>query len=188
MRTITISASGPPTITSIPTPVPSSGFTLVRIHAFGINHAESEIPTPGIECVGTIASCPGCKGGQFRVGLPVASITSGLGQTQSSTYAEYTIVPVGNIVPLVHVDDWEGMEGGGERDMERKWEEEMGMSWSEVAALPVSDVPLREVVRAVADGKFEAKPSKVFKFEEIHEVHRYMEEGVVKGKMVVVVD
>jgi NADPH:quinone reductase-like Zn-dependent oxidoreductase len=53
---------------------------------------------------------------------------------------------------------------------------------------PVSDVPLGEIVQAVAEGKFDAKPFKVFKFDEIQEAHRYMEEGKTRGKMVVVVD
>jgi len=53
---------------------------------------------------------------------------------------------------------------------------------------PLSDVPLETIVRAVADGKFGAKPFKVFKFEEIQEAHRYMENGWAGGKMVVVVD
>lgn len=53
---------------------------------------------------------------------------------------------------------------------------------------PLSDVPLKTIVRAVADGKFDAKPFKVFKFGEIQEAHRYMEEGRASGKMVVVVD
>ncbi|KAK4156959.1 hypothetical protein C8A00DRAFT_40647 [Chaetomidium leptoderma] len=45
-----------------------------------------------------------------------------------------------------------------------------------------------DIVRAVADGKFDAKPFKVFKFDEIQEAHRYMEDGRARGKMVVVVD
>jgi len=53
---------------------------------------------------------------------------------------------------------------------------------------PLSDVPLETIVRAVADGKFGAKPFKVFKFEDIQEAHRYMENGWASGKMVVLVD
>ena len=52
---------------------------------------------------------------------------------------------------------------------------------------PLADVPLGSIVRAVAGGKFEAKPSRVFRFEEIREAHRVMEEGAAGGKMVVVV-
>jgi NADPH:quinone reductase-like Zn-dependent oxidoreductase len=53
---------------------------------------------------------------------------------------------------------------------------------------PLSDVPLNSIVRAVADGKFDAKPFKVFRFDEIQEAHQYMEDGRARGKMVVVVD
>ena len=53
---------------------------------------------------------------------------------------------------------------------------------------PLSDVPLREIVQSVAEGKFDAKPFKVFRFDEIQEAHQYMEDGKAKGKMVVVVD
>jgi NADPH2:quinone reductase len=52
---------------------------------------------------------------------------------------------------------------------------------------PLSDVPLQSVARDVANGKFKAKPSRVFKFEEIREAHRVMEANEAKGKLVVVV-
>jgi NADPH:quinone reductase len=53
---------------------------------------------------------------------------------------------------------------------------------------PLSDVPLQDIARQVADGRLEAKPSRVFSFEEIHEAHRIMEAGEAGGKMVVVVE
>lgn len=53
---------------------------------------------------------------------------------------------------------------------------------------PLSDVPLKTIMQAVADGKFSAEPFKVFRFDEIHDAHRHMEEGRAEGKMVVVVD
>ncbi len=56
------------------------------------------------------------------------------------------------------------------------------------AEFPLSDIPFGEIVRAVAEGKFDAKPWRVFRFGEIREAHRCMEEGRAKGKMVVVVD
>jgi NADPH2:quinone reductase len=49
---------------------------------------------------------------------------------------------------------------------------------------PLSEVPLGEIVRMVADGKFDAKPSRVFRFDEIQEAHRVMEAGEANGKMV----
>lgn len=53
---------------------------------------------------------------------------------------------------------------------------------------PLSDVPLQNIARQVADGKLDATPSHVFSFEEIHEAHRIMEAGEAGGKIVVVMD
>jgi NADPH:quinone reductase len=52
---------------------------------------------------------------------------------------------------------------------------------------PLSDVPLQEIARNVAAGRLKAKPSRVFRFEEIREAHRVMEANQAGGKMVVVV-
>ena len=51
---------------------------------------------------------------------------------------------------------------------------------------PLSDVPLQKIADDVAKGRYKAKPSRVFKFEEIREAHRVMEANEAKGKMVVV--
>lgn len=53
---------------------------------------------------------------------------------------------------------------------------------------PLSDVPLQDIARQVAEGKLQAKPSRIFKFEEIREAHRTMEANQANGKMVVVHD
>lgn len=53
---------------------------------------------------------------------------------------------------------------------------------------PLSDVPLADIARQVADGRLEATPARVFSFREIHEAHRVMEAGEANGKMVVVVE
>ncbi len=51
---------------------------------------------------------------------------------------------------------------------------------------PLSDVPLQKIAHDVAAGRLEAKPSRVFRFEEIREAHRAMEANEAGGKMVVV--
>ncbi|OBH12288.1 zinc-binding dehydrogenase [Mycobacterium sp. E3247] len=51
---------------------------------------------------------------------------------------------------------------------------------------PLSDVPLQDIARQVAEGTLEAKPSRVFSFDQIREAHRVMEAGEAGGKMVVV--
>ncbi|MGP3938199.1 zinc-binding dehydrogenase [Streptomyces sp. 6N106] len=53
---------------------------------------------------------------------------------------------------------------------------------------PLSDVPLQAIAEQVAAGRLKAKPSRVFRFEDIHEAHRVMEAGEGRGKMVVVLD
>ncbi|MGV9855414.1 zinc-binding alcohol dehydrogenase family protein [Streptomyces sp. NPDC003442] len=53
---------------------------------------------------------------------------------------------------------------------------------------PLSDVPLQAIAEQVAAGRLRAKPSRVFRFEDIREAHRVMEAGEAKGKMVVVLD
>jgi NADPH:quinone reductase len=52
---------------------------------------------------------------------------------------------------------------------------------------PLSDVPLQKIAEQVAAGRLKAKPSRIFRFEEIREAHRVMEANEAGGKMVVVV-
>ncbi|BBX32895.1 zinc-containing alcohol dehydrogenase superfamily protein [Mycolicibacterium mageritense DSM 44476 = CIP 104973] len=52
---------------------------------------------------------------------------------------------------------------------------------------PLSDVPLSDIAGQVERGELDAKPSRVFAFDEIREAHRVMEAGEAGGKMVVVV-
>ena len=54
-------------------------------------------------------------------------------------------------------------------------------------AFPVSDVPLQSIAEQVAAGVFEVKPARVFRFEEIREAHRVMENNEANGKLVVIV-
>jgi NADPH:quinone reductase-like Zn-dependent oxidoreductase len=49
-------------------------------------------------------------------------------------------------------------------------------------------VPLQGIARDVEQGRYKAKPSRVFRFNEIQEAHRAMETNQANGKMVVVVD
>src|SRR5258707_5839318 len=51
---------------------------------------------------------------------------------------------------------------------------------------PLSDVPLQAIAADVDSGRYRAKPTRVFRFEDIREAHRVMESNEAKGKMVVV--
>jgi NADPH2:quinone reductase len=50
---------------------------------------------------------------------------------------------------------------------------------------PLSDVPLQSIAEKVAAGRYMAKPSRVFRFEDIREAHRVMEANAAIGKIVV---
>ena len=51
-----------------------------------------------------------------------------------------------------------------------------------------STAALQEIVDGVADGRYRARPHRTFRFDEIVEAHRFMEESRGSGKLVVVVD
>lgn len=130
MRALVVDHFGPPevlTMKNVPLPDSKDNHVIIRIKAFGINHAEMHMrrgewaeamPIIGIECVGIIfqSSDP-----SLPANLPVAAIMGGLGRTINGTYAEYTSVPVSNIVKLAN----------STQEME-----DMGVSWAQAAALP----------------------------------------------------
>jgi NADPH2:quinone reductase len=103
----------------IPKPEPKAGYVVIRIKAFGINHAELHMrrgewaeaaKVSGIECVGVVESCPG---GEFPIGAKVAALMGGLGRTINGSYAEYTRAPASNVALI-----------------------EANLPWAELAAIP----------------------------------------------------
>jgi NADPH:quinone reductase len=53
------------------------------------------------------------------------------------------------------------------------------------AAYPISAIPFGEIVAKAEAGSYQAKPARVFAFEEIAEAHQVMEAGQAAGKLVV---
>jgi NADPH:quinone reductase len=109
MKAIVISAYGGPevlTIAELPDPVPAAGEVLIRVRAFGLNHAEAYMRSgawgevarvPGIECAGTVEADPS---GRLVPGTPVVAILGGMGRTRNGSYAELVTVPGSNVVPV----------------------------------------------------------------------------------------
>jgi NADPH2:quinone reductase len=50
---------------------------------------------------------------------------------------------------------------------------------------PLDDVPLQEIVERVQSGAYQAKPARVFRFDEIREAHCLIEANEANGKLVV---
>ena len=52
-------------------------------------------------------------------------------------------------------------------------------------AFPTSEIPMQTIIDRVEDGTYQAKPARVFRFEDIRDAHRLMEAGAANGKIVV---
>ena len=95
-------------LTRLSIPKCSPGTVLIRIRAFGLNRSEwftrrGDSPgvrfprVLGIECVGEIAD-PGDT--DLRSGQTVAAMMGGMGRDFDGSYAEFTVVPRGNVFAL----------------------------------------------------------------------------------------
>ncbi len=117
MRAVVLAAPGPPEalhLRELPIPTPEPGQVLIRVKAFGLNRSELHtrlgladgVTFPrvlGIEAVGVVAACPG---GEVAVGQQVAAMMGGMGRTYDGGYAEYTCVPVSQVIPFTSTLDW----------------------------------------------------------------------------------
>jgi NADPH:quinone reductase-like Zn-dependent oxidoreductase len=145
----------------IPEPEPKAGHVVIHIKAFGINHAEMHmrrgewaeaVAVSGIECVGIVKSCPG---GEFPVGAKVAALMGGLGRTINGSYAEYTRAPVSNVALIESDLSWAELATSG------VYLTFFGSFVLGTPGFPLSDVPLQDIARQVAEGKLRAKPARV---------------------------
>ena len=116
MKAIVIDHFGGPealVFKDLPEPQPKAGHATVQVKSLGLNHAESHMrkgewdeymPVTGLECVGLVTACPG---GEFAVGTKVAAIMGGLGRSIPGTYAEFTSVPVSNLLAIETSLPWD---------------------------------------------------------------------------------
>ena len=121
MTEIQITAPGGPDVLqphSTPTPQAGAGEVLIRVEAAGVNRPDvlqraglypippGASPVPGLEVAGTVAALgPGVHG--FVIGDAVCGLTNGGG------YAQYCVVPAGQVLPVPK-----------------------GLSWQQAAAIP----------------------------------------------------
>jgi NADPH:quinone reductase len=92
-----------------PVPQPEPGWVLIEVKAFGVNRSELKtrlgladadvtLPrVPGIEATGVVAACPG---GELAVGQQVVAMMGGMGRRFDGGYAEFTCVPVAQVIPF----------------------------------------------------------------------------------------
>lgn len=118
MKAIVATAPGSPDVlqrVERPIPEPKPGWVLIRVKAFGINRSEMftrqghspGVAFPrvlGIECVGVVAAAPG---NEVDVGQTVAAVMGEMGRAYDGSYAEYTLVPARQVIPLTTSLPWD---------------------------------------------------------------------------------
>jgi NADPH:quinone reductase-like Zn-dependent oxidoreductase len=122
MRAIVVTEHGGPEVLRIqelPDPVAGEGEVLIRVKAFGLNHADTYMrsgvwpfgsPVLGIEAAGTVEDDPS---GRFERGEPVVAVVGGMARNRNGSYAELVAVPATNVIPI-----------------------ETSLGWAELAAIP----------------------------------------------------
>jgi len=115
MRAIVMSEHGGPEVLhveEVPDPVPGDGEVLIRVRAFGLNHADTYmrsgvwqfgIPVLGIEAAGVVEHDPS---GGLAPGTPVVAVVGGMARTRNGSYAELVSVPASNVVPVRTTLSW----------------------------------------------------------------------------------
>jgi NADPH2:quinone reductase len=115
MRAMVITEHGGPEVLQVrevPDPVPAEDEVLIRVKAFGINHAETHMRKgewpeatriSGIEAVGTVVHDPS---GALAEGTTVVTVMGGLGRTRNGSYAEYVAAAASNVLPIDTTLDW----------------------------------------------------------------------------------
>lgn len=104
-------------VTEVPVPKVKSGWVLVKVKAFGLNHSEQilrhqEIEAsyirkpviPGIECVGEVVD-PGDT--RFMEGQKICALMGGMGRSFNGSYAEYALLPEDHVFSINTNLSWE---------------------------------------------------------------------------------
>jgi NADPH:quinone reductase-like Zn-dependent oxidoreductase len=115
MRAIVVTKPGGPEVLEVrelPDPRPAAGEVLIRVRAFGLNHADTYmrsgvwpfgIPALGIECAGTVEEDPS---GRLAHGATVVALVGGMARTRNGSYAELVTVPASNVVAVETALPW----------------------------------------------------------------------------------
>jgi len=119
MRAVQLSAPGPVgnlRLVTLPLPPERDGWVRIRVEAFGVNRSELKLRlgvstgvsfprVPGIEAAGTVDAAP--PGSGLARGQQVVAMMGDMGRTYDGGYAEYTSVPLAQVIPVDTGLPWE---------------------------------------------------------------------------------
>lgn len=119
MRAVRLSGPGPVgnlRLTRLPLPPERDGWVRIRVEAFGVNRSELKLRlglgvgvsfprVPGIEATGTVDHAPAGSG--LARGRKVVAMMGDMGRRYDGGYAEYTSVPLAQVVPVDTDLPWE---------------------------------------------------------------------------------
>ncbi|MDI2130372.1 zinc-binding dehydrogenase [Yinghuangia seranimata] len=122
MRAVVLSGPGPVenlAVTELPVPEPRPGWVRIAVKAFGLNRSELHTRlglavgvtfprVPGIEAVGVVdAVDPADAASGLVPGQRAATMMGNMGREYDGGYAEFTLVPVGQVVPFDSELPWD---------------------------------------------------------------------------------
>ena len=107
-------------LTKLPLPPERDGWVRIRVEAFGLNRSELKLRlglsvgvsfprVPGIEAAGTVDAAPAGSG--LSLGQKVVAMMGDMGRTYDGSYAEYTSVPLSQVIPVDTGLPWEVLGG-----------------------------------------------------------------------------
>ena len=120
MLAVVLSQPGPPenlVLQELPLPTEQEGWARIRVEAFGLNRSElmtrlglsgDAVTLPrvlGIECAGVVDAAPAGSG--LKTGQQVVAMMGEMGRTYDGSYAEYTSVPLTQLIPMSTELPWE---------------------------------------------------------------------------------
>src|SRR6204780_564360 len=119
MRAVRLSGPGPVDnlrLSTLPLPPERDGWVRIRVEAFGLNRSELKLRLgvsvgvsfprgPGIEAAGSVDAAPAGSG--LASGQKVVAMMGDMGRTYDGGYAEYTSVPLSQVIPVDTDLPWE---------------------------------------------------------------------------------
>jgi NADPH:quinone reductase len=209
VKAIVITAPGGPEVLAVrglPDPVPGPGEVLIRVRAFGLNHADAA--GAGVTVLASTRRAD--RAGLLR-GIGAATVLTDDGRLADEVAGRGLAVDgvldvvgntvlrdslrvvrprgrvcqvgfLGGLAPVDGFDPLADLPSGVQLSF-------YGSAFVlGTADFPLDAIPLQEMIAKAEAGTYQARPSRVYGFGELPEAHRIMEAGTAGGKMVATVD